>query len=389
MKFETVKYLLNMIVSKYYIPIAIFDKKLNIIYPQNLEKDLGDLNLQLFNYYKSNKIVLIDYYQKIYSVFGVTIDHEENIVLLGPQYKVELNLIEYIDGNIEDESILQDKKDIEIDFTNLSKFIFSLCNDRVPSQEIDVERISTDESSPFVDVFKKNIKNRIMDDVKNDSPEIERRIIQAIVNNNKEEFNWLFNKVNTTYFARLHSDRLISLKYKYIALVTILTRVSINNGVDIKKAYGLSDSLIQMLESVYSLQDCIVYLKESCLQFMELINISKYEAENELIRSAKEYIITHINQKITVEQLAEYLEVSVSYVSAEFKKHIGVTIHTYILKNKIEEARRLLIETDIEISTIAQTYSFSDQSHFNRVFKQVENITPKEYRKKYRSTRIL
>lgn len=388
MKYRTAEYLLNQLVTEYHIPIVIFDKRKKIVYPQNLENDLGDLNVQLLNHYQSDKITLIKEYQKIYSVFGINIEHNENIVLIGPQYGVELNIGEYIEESTINKSILKENKNLEISFTNLSKFIFALGNDRVPTQEIEIRKTIAYEITPFDELFKKNLESRIISDIENDSMEIERRVIQAIINNDKEEFDWLFNKVSTTYFARLHSNRLISLKYKYIGLITILTRVSVNNGVPLKKTYGLSDTLIQSLESIHSLQDCIVYFKESCLQFMKLINVSKYGG-NDLIRSAKEYIEAHVNQKITVEQLAEYLRVSNSYLSSEFKKNIGITIHAYILKNKIERARRLLVETDIEISSIAQNLAFTDQSHFNRVFKRIENMTPKEYRKKYRSTRIL
>src|SRR5699024_9941614 len=127
----------------------------------------------------------------------------------GPQYSMELNISEYVEGIITDKSIQKENMNQEIFFRNLSKFIFVLGNDRVPTQEIEIKKTNVHEVLPFNELFKKNLESRIIRDIENDSMEIERRIIQSIINNDIEEFNWLFNKVRTTYFARLHSDRLI------------------------------------------------------------------------------------------------------------------------------------------------------------------------------------
>ncbi|WP_285015772.1 AraC family transcriptional regulator, partial [Lactococcus garvieae] len=370
------------------IPIIIFDEKSVIIYPKSTKKDLGDLNIQLLDYYKANNIVLIEKCQKVYSVFGANIEDKEHKVILGPQYALEVKLQDSGENYIE-QTISKRSKDEKSEFIKLTKYIFSIFNDKVPQKEVLIKQVITHEAKAFNKKYQENLEDRRKEDVDNDSSEIERRILQAIVSNNREEFDWLFGKVQTVYFIRLHSNRLISLKYKYVAFITLLTRVSINNGVSIKRAYSLSDTLIQELEFINSLQDCIAYFKESCLQFMKLIYISKSEQQNKLVKDIKEYITMHLNQRVTIDQLAEYFNMSTSHISSEFKKCTKMTIHVYILNIKLEEVKKLLVGTNLDICSIAQRLGFADQSHLNRTFKRKENITPKQYRKKYQSTRIL
>jgi len=63
-----------------------------------------------------------------------------------------------------------------------------------------------------------------------------------------------------------------------------------------------------------------------------------------------------------------------------FKKEFGLPIHSYILNKKVHLARKL-ISQNIPISQVAQTAGFFDQSHLNKSFKRVFQLTPKEYQK--------
>ena len=60
------------------------------------------------------------------------------------------------------------------------------------------------------------------------------------------------------------------------------------------------------------------------------------------------------------------------------KKEFGLPIHSYILNKKVHKAKELL-SSNIPVSLIAQNSGFFDQSHLNRSFKRIFQITPKEY----------
>ena len=93
------------------------------------------------------------------------------------------------------------------------------------------------------------------------------------------------------------------------------------------------------------------------------------------------YVQHHLSEPINVEALAKSLFLSRTYLAAKFKKESGTTLTDFILKEKVEEAKRLLRYTDKHATAIAAYLGFSSQSHFANVFKKYTNKSPNEYRK--------
>ncbi len=96
-------------------------------------------------------------------------------------------------------------------------------------------------------------------------------------------------------------------------------------------------------------------------------------------------IIKYINKnyadKISISMLAEKFFVSEFHMCRIFKEYTGKTVGDYITSVRLSHARRLLSETNIKISTIYKTCGFGSLSNFNRVFKEVCDKTPLQYRK--------
>ena len=95
-----------------------------------------------------------------------------------------------------------------------------------------------------------------------------------------------------------------------------------------------------------------------------------------------QYISTHLNERISVESVAESIGKSRSYLSRKFKSELGFQISDYIMRRKLEEAKVLLSYTDKSLSEISEYLCFSSQPYFQNVFKKKYGVTPGEYRKK-------
>jgi len=87
-----------------------------------------------------------------------------------------------------------------------------------------------------------------------------------------------------------------------------------------------------------------------------------------------------LKERITVEDLAEVLGVSASYLSRLFKKETGDSVSIYIRRQKIEMAKHLLQYSEFSMIEIANRLSFSSQSHFIQQFREIVGMTPKKYR---------
>jgi len=99
-----------------------------------------------------------------------------------------------------------------------------------------------------------------------------------------------------------------------------------------------------------------------------------------------EYIDSHYNEKLTLNELAKRCYYQPKYFSKIFKKYYGISVSAYIQKLRLTHGKRLLTETDQPIKTIAREIGCSDSVAFYRYFKQEYGCSPAEFRKKHRET---
>ena len=89
----------------------------------------------------------------------------------------------------------------------------------------------------------------------------------------------------------------------------------------------------------------------------------------------------HINEKLSIGDLAERAGYSEYYFSRKFKQEMGCTITEYIMREKIERAKVLLSTTNMSILDISIELSFNSRSYFSDSFQKIAGIAPGEYRK--------
>ncbi len=99
------------------------------------------------------------------------------------------------------------------------------------------------------------------------------------------------------------------------------------------------------------------------------------------ILSAIEYIHTNFAQKIYMDKLAELTGYSTVYFESFFKAYMGKTPSEYIMLYRLDTAKRLLGETDMSVTEIAQSCGFANVSYFIRSFRKAYRITPYGYKK--------
>ncbi|MCA5962258.1 helix-turn-helix transcriptional regulator [Blautia sp. RD014234] len=93
-----------------------------------------------------------------------------------------------------------------------------------------------------------------------------------------------------------------------------------------------------------------------------------------------EYISFNYNQKIEINELADYIGVNRSYLTSSFKKAIGCSPQEYLVNLRMEKARSLLKNTDMQINAIANSVGYVDQLAFSKIFKQHYGMSPRAYR---------
>jgi AraC-like DNA-binding protein/quercetin dioxygenase-like cupin family protein len=98
-----------------------------------------------------------------------------------------------------------------------------------------------------------------------------------------------------------------------------------------------------------------------------------------------EYMKEHIREKLLVSDICRVLHYNKSYIFRQFKKTTGSSLMAYFIKMKIQEAKQMLRESDLSVSSISETLSFDNPNYFSKTFKKHTGYTPSTYRKMRRN----
>ena len=141
-------------------------------------------------------------------------------------------------------------------------------------------------------------------------------------------------------------------------------------------------------EALAALSDEATQLEESLLKmFVILVLRACIHAEQHRAQGSRKhlmmdelfvYIRTHITEEITLEQLEQVFYISRFHIAREFKRQTGQTLHSYIVKTKLDLCCHY-IEQGRPITEVYRLGGFGGYNHFFRAFKQEYGMTPKQY----------
>lgn len=151
------------------------------------------------------------------------------------------------------------------------------------------------------------------------------------------------------------------------------------------------------LAAVRALVDQLLYTQEELgersqdemrLQLTQLLLLLDRQQDVDTASAARETRIVRVvrrlheryREHVDLSELAEEFFVSRHHLSREFRRHTGTTVISYVNDLRIDQARRLLVETEHPIGHIAEEVGFTTVTHFNRVFRERTGCTPRSIR---------
>ncbi len=179
----------------------------------------------------------------------------------------------------------------------------------------------------------------------------------------------------------LSKDPVRNIRYHVIISTAMVARACVEGGMPHDTAYTLSDIYIQRADTYHYGNQLLDLLEEMQVDFASRMkNMKKETIVSFHIRKCIDYIYEHLDERLTVEQLAQELELNASYLSKLFTKETGTTITEFVHYAKIDTAKNMLTYSDFSYSEIAFSLGFSSQSAFITLFRKQTGTTPKKYR---------
>jgi AraC-like DNA-binding protein/ligand-binding sensor protein len=154
-------------------------------------------------------------------------------------------------------------------------------------------------------------------------------------------------------------------------LPSLLEELSSYPSGDTNQIIALSETMATLIHADHiSMQNC-----------NEKDDFSDHEQCTNIIDSIINFVTANYAENITLSDAAKYAYVNPSHLSRVFNKEMNCNFRSYINGIRIEKAKMLLCCSELNIAEICNQVGFSDQSYFNKIFKQMEKVTPGQYRK--------
>ena len=154
------------------------------------------------------------------------------------------------------------------------------------------------------------------------------------------------------------------------------------DGEKLYRAYRKSSSLTPvqaegMLSYLNLIARQLVSVRDHLI-FMDKINV------HDKIEAVKKYLDENYASPLSIKEVAQRFHISPGYLAHRFRKSLNISFQQYVNFRRITEAQQMLTDTEITVSEIAYGSGFGSVSQFNRTFRAIAGMAPKEYRMKHR-----
>lgn len=190
-------------------------------------------------------------------------------------------------------------------------------------------------------------------------------------------------KITKDIFSYLKANNNYGMDYiKNISseIILILSRTIYEAGEDIDDiVYDKFNILknIQKVENIFELETYVASILEKAAEYFS----KKYIRKNDkVISDIKNIISSQYMTEISVNKISKMIYLSPNYISLIFKKETGETITDYLTRIRIEKAKNLLKNTELQIQKISEMVGYEDASYFSKVFRKITGIHPLRYR---------
>ncbi|MCD7818055.1 MAG: helix-turn-helix transcriptional regulator [Lachnospiraceae bacterium] len=188
----------------------------------------------------------------------------------------------------------------------------------------------------------------------------------------RAEYNKLFNSFLIPSFSMKYvQDSLSYIKY-YLQLQHTVRKTVPTINLDV-----LCD-----VKSYICIKECKNAVGEALSTLCSIIQKQGVYRNHTL--HAAYYIIEHCTEDISLVDIADYVGVNPNYLSSIFREDMGMSVRNYITKERICIAKKLLIDSDMPVSDIAETVGIHDTKYFSQLLKKETKMFPTEYRLKSR-----
>lgn len=210
----------------------------------------------------------------------------------------------------------------------------------------------------------------------------ENELMEAVTLGQSHKADIFFPDSKKELFEKRISDNLRNTKNYLIIMNTLCRKAAEKGGVHPFYLNNLSSEYAGKIESLYSTKDTQKLMRTIFKGYCKLVKNHNTKNYSKIVQNAILYIESNLDSDLGLSQLAKLNNVNSSYLSTLFKGETGMTITEFITRKRVDLAKHLLENQNIQIQSVAQKCGIFDLQYFSKVFKKHTGMTPRQFREK-------
>jgi two-component system response regulator YesN len=309
-------------------------------------QDQHKINTDLYNYIRKK---LKNYFDAIISYNGLI---NSIFLIIDNQLEKKLKSIAYkkIENSIKnrEEKILINKSSISSDFNRISE-IYNQTKESTADAQFSINNYPyQSEKKVFAKIIDKNYKLA------------------------RKEFNKIYN-----YLLKEEKNNLSRIK-SFLRRFLIFLNRRLMEYYNEQQPFLEMQSLESEIELINNLEGLKIYFEQIIENLVDDLCNNAKEQKVQIIETVKDYIDENYKEDISLDDVADYISFSKYYLSKLFKEVEGINYKDYLIKVRMEEAKKRLKEGE-KIKVVACEVGYSDRNYFSRAFKKYTGISPGKF----------
>ena len=329
-----------------------------------------------------------------YIFFTLPFSQEKKIFITGP----------YINVDISPEQVLEQSEKmglppkmspkLELFYSSLpivreENYIFAMINTFAEflwngSDNYEIKDIARNDSATFIpsvlEARQNSDDNAMNIQIMEKRYNYENELITAVSHGNIHKAEQMVASFSALAFEKRVRDGLRNIKNYCIIMNTLFRKAAEKGGVHPIYLDRVSSDFAKKIEALISVDSARRFMLEILRTYCRLVKRHSVKNYSPLVRTAIIKIESDLTCDLSLSAIAKLNNVSPNYFSSVFKRETGQTLTQYVIAKRVDHAKFLLKNTNLQIQTVAQHCGVLDFHYFCRIFKKDTGMTPTEYR---------
>lgn len=265
----------------------------------------------------------------------------------------------------------------ELEYKHLGELLVNMCH----HEFIHAQYVSTVSPKPLLDQNRLKEHAEITKDAIERRYKMEKKLLDAISKGDKEKANHIIHQASAIneFSDRIPESPLRSVKNIAFSLNTLGRFAAERGGVQPVYLHNVSERFAILIEKTTNIPGLNKLVTLMINEYCDLVNTFSSGRYSRIVKMAIDYIMLHLGQHLTLQQIAAEIHVNPSYLSRKFKEETEMTVTEFINYKRVEEAKLYLQRENITITEVAFLVGFNDLNYFSKVFKKFTSMTPSQY----------